>query len=73
MEGKILAMNALLPLMAKLMSRVACALAESVTINSGVYVPCPPISELLITPVEELRDIPSGNGANPEPPRTENE
>ena len=58
----MLARNALLPLMAMLMFSVACALVESVTTNSGVYVPCPPISELLMAPVVASRDIPSGKG-----------
>jgi hypothetical protein len=35
-DGKMFARKALLPLMAKLMSAVACALVESVTTNSGV-------------------------------------
>jgi hypothetical protein len=61
-DGKMVARNALLPLSEMLMFCVVCALVESVTINSGTYVPCPPISALLITPVPALRDIPSGKG-----------
>ncbi len=56
------AKNALWPLSEMLMLRVACTLTESVTTNSGVQVPCPPISELLMFPVLSFRDIPSGNG-----------
>ena len=48
--------------MAKLMSCVAWALVESVTMSCGMYVPWPPISELLIAPVDELIVIPSGSG-----------
>lgn len=62
MDGKIVARNALLPLMAKLIACVACALAESVTTNSGVYVPWPPTSELVIFPLAASRAIPSGSG-----------
>jgi hypothetical protein len=32
------------------------------TTNSGVYAPWPPISELVILPVDALRDMPSGRG-----------
>ena len=35
-DGNMLARNALLPLMAKLICWVACAFVESVTMNSGV-------------------------------------
>jgi len=68
----MLARNTLLPLIAMLICCVACACAESVTTNSGVYVPWPPISELLTLPVDALRDIPSGNGGKLELVLTEN-
>ena len=54
--------NALLPLIAKLMSAVARPDAASVTTISGVYVPCPPITALAMTPVALFSVIPSGNG-----------
>jgi hypothetical protein len=56
----------LLPLIAKEMSRSTLVFAESVTTNSGVYEPWPPISVLLTLPVDELSNIPSGNGGKPE-------
>ena len=48
--------------MAKLICCVACALVESVTTISGTYVPWPPMSALLITPVDASSAIPSGSG-----------
>ena len=59
----MLARNALLPVIERVMSRVACALAESVTTKWGVYAPWPPINPLLTFPVFALIDIPSGSGA----------
>jgi len=56
------AINALLPLIAKLIVWVACALVESVTMISGEYAPCPPTKALLISPVDALKIIPSGRG-----------
>lgn len=61
-DGNMFARNALFPLMAKLICCVAWALVESVTINSGLYVPWPPICALLTSPVLAFRDMPSGNG-----------
>ena len=62
LDGKMFARNALFPFDEMLMSCVACAFVESVTTNSGVYVPCPPISALVMLPVAASSDIPSGNG-----------
>jgi hypothetical protein len=48
--------------MAKLMRTLAdsCVGLESVTLNCTPYVPCPPIRALEITPVDGLRESPSG-------------
>jgi hypothetical protein len=61
--GNMVAKNALSPLIAKLIGSVAVVLAASVTTNSVVYVPWPPICELLTAPVVEFKAIPSGKGA----------
>lgn len=60
--GKMFAKNALLPLTAKLMGKLAVALAASLTMMPVWYTPWPPICELEIAPVLEFKDIPSGKG-----------
>jgi hypothetical protein len=60
--GNTFAKKALLPLIAKLIGSVAVPFAESVTTNSVVYVPWPPICGLVTAPVLEFKDIPSGKG-----------
>ena len=66
------AKKALLPLIAKLIGSVAVVLAASVTTNSVVYAPCPPICELVTAPVFAFNDIPSGKGAKLPSVLTEN-
>jgi hypothetical protein len=61
--GNMVAKNALLPLISKVMGTVAVVFAASFTMNSVVYAPWPPICELVTAPVLAFNDIPSGNGA----------